>query len=95
MAKITSLKKPTLSNEAVLAFAEGDKGAAKTVAKGTVTSSAENAPAGLKSGMIPSGDVRLTANIQADLHLKLKIRAAQERTTVGELIESWVKGWAA
>lgn len=23
----------------------------------------------------------------------LKIRAAQERTTVGELIEQWVEGW--
>jgi hypothetical protein len=27
------------------------------------------------------------------LHLKLKIRAAQERTTIGELIEQWVEGW--
>ncbi len=36
---------------------------------------------------------RLTANIRGDLHLKLKIRAAQERTTIGELIEQWVQSW--
>ena len=24
---------------------------------------------------------------------KLKIRAAQERTTVGELVERWIEGW--
>ena len=51
------------------------------------------APAGQKSGLVPEGDVRLTANIRGDLHLKLKIRAAQERTTVGELIEQWIAGW--
>ncbi len=46
-----------------------------------------------KSGLVPEGDVRLTANIRGDLHLKLKIRAAQERTTVGELVERWIEGW--
>lgn len=46
-----------------------------------------------RSGQLPAGDVRLTANIRADLHLKLKIRAAQERTTMGELIEAWIERW--
>lgn len=46
-----------------------------------------------RSGQVPEGDVRLTANIRRDLHLALKIRAAQERTTVGELIEQWVESW--
>ncbi len=45
------------------------------------------------SGLVPAGDVRLTANIRADLHLALKIRAAQERTTMGELIEQWIETW--
>ena len=45
------------------------------------------------SGLVPAGDVRLTANIRADLHLKLKIRAAEGRTTVGDLIEEWVESW--
>ena len=44
-----------------------------------------------KSGLVPEGDVRLTANIRADLHLKLKIEAAQRRTTIGELIEEMVE----
>jgi hypothetical protein len=42
------------------------------------------------SGQVPEGDVRLTANIRDDLHLKLKITAARRRTTIGELIEELV-----
>lgn len=78
MAKTRStLRKPVLPTGAVLKFAEG-RGKAKADAK---------------SGLVPEGDVRLTANIRGDLHMKLKIRAAQERTTVGELIEQWIDGW--
>lgn len=43
------------------------------------------------SGLVPQGDVRLTANIREDLHLKLKIAAAHQRTTIGELIEKLVE----
>lgn len=43
------------------------------------------------SSAVPAGDVRLTANIRQDLHLKLKIAAARQRTTIGELIEQWVE----
>lgn len=94
MSKVTTLKKPMpVSSQALKAFVEGGTSAANVRAKGTGASKAENAPTGLKSGLLPTGDVRLTANIQADLHLKLKIRAAQERTTVGELIEQWIEGW--
>ena len=93
MAKITTLKKPTLSTAAVQAFAEGARGAPTDTARGKGAARAETAPAGQKSGLVPEGDVRLTANIRGDLHLKLKIRAATERTTVGELIEQWVEGW--
>ena len=93
MTKMATLKKPTLSNDAVRAFAEGATGANPKTAKGRGAARAESAPAGQKSGLVPEGDVRLTANIRADLHLALKIRAAQERTTVGELIEQWIKGW--
>ena len=42
-------------------------------------------------GPVPEGDVRLTANIREDLHLKLKIVAATRRTTIGELIEQLVE----
>jgi hypothetical protein len=93
MAKIATLKKPTLSTDAVRAFAEGAPGAQTGVANTKGAARSENAPTGQKSGLVPEGDVRLTANIRGDLHLKLKIRAATERTTVGELIERWVEGW--
>ena len=53
----------------------------------------DHATSASRSGQIPSGDVRLTANIRSDLHLALKIRAARERTTMGELIEQWVASW--
>lgn len=42
-------------------------------------------------GPVPEGDVRLTANIREELHLKLKIVAATRRTTIGELIEELVE----
>ena len=69
------------------------QGAKTVAARGTGLSKSENAPKGQKSGLLPPGDVRLTANIREDLHLKLKIRAAQERATIGELIEQWVETW--
>lgn len=53
----------------------------------------EAVPSSNRSGQVPEGDVRLTANIRGDLHLKLKIKAAQERTTIGELIERWIENW--
>lgn len=43
------------------------------------------------SGQVPIGDVRLTANIRQDIHLKLKITAAERRTTIGQLIEELVE----
>lgn len=93
MNKITTLKKPTLNDSAVIAFAEGTKKRESTATKGKVAAKSENAPTGQKSGLVPTGDVRLTVNIRDDLHQRLKIRAVQERTTVGELIEQWIEGW--
>ena len=43
-----------------------------------------------KSGQVPPGDVRLTANIRGDLHLKLKIEAATRRMSMGEVIEELI-----
>ena len=74
---MTASIKKPFNTASVLAFAEGGKGAAK----------------GQSSGLVPAGDVRLTVNIRDDVHQRLKIRAVQERTTVGELIEAWVEGW--
>jgi hypothetical protein len=69
-----TIRKPTSVSSKALDFAEGKN--AVDEAK--------------KSGLVPSGDVRLTANIRADLHLRLKIEAATRRTTVGELIEEMI-----
>lgn len=43
------------------------------------------------SGLVPEGDVRLTANMREDIHLKLKIAAARQRTTIGEILEELVE----
>ena len=83
-SKVTAFKKPTL--DAVQAFAEGGN-------KGKSGSAVKTKSGKAGSGQIPEGDVRLTANIREDLHQKLKIRAVQERTTVGDLIEEWVESW--
>jgi hypothetical protein len=45
-----------------------------------------------KSGKVPQGDVRLTANIRKDLHMKLKLVAVMRSTTIGALIEEMVEG---
>ena len=42
------------------------------------------------SGLVPEGDVRLTANISEEHHIKLKVAAATQRTTIGELIEQLI-----
>lgn len=97
MKQKTTLKKPTLSTEAAIRFAEaapeGDTGH-KTAKVGTGITDTEkhpsDAPVGGKSGLVPDGDVRLSANIDRRVHLKLKIAAAEQRTTIGELIEQLV-----
>ena len=86
-----SLAKPSLAK--IQAFAEGATGSKPGAGTVTPMAARKAAPTGQKSGLVPEGDVRLTANIRGDLHLKLKIRAAQERTTIGELIEQWIAGW--
>jgi len=82
------ISKPTLKNEA-LGFITGQQVAARQgVAKGRTKEAAQS---GSKSGKVPQNDVRLTANIRADLHLKLKIEAANRRTSIGELLEGLIE----
>jgi len=40
---------------------------------------------------VPKGDVRLTTNMRKDLHRRLKIEAAKQGTTIGELVEQLVE----
>lgn len=91
-----SLSKPTLANPSlakIQAFAEGAAGGKSSAGTVTPIAARKTSPRGHKSGLVPAGDVRLTVNIRDDVHQTLKIRAVQERTTVGDLIEQWVGGW--
>lgn len=97
--RTAQVSKPTLGThaDAALAFAKGDQKATQAASKGkpapTPRKARGKAPAPGKSlsGQVPEGDVRLTANIRAELHLRLKIAAATQRTTVGELIERLIE----
>ena len=97
MKQKTTLKKPTLSTKDVLAFAErpseapqGDKTVKVGIRLGRGKKNPPDSPENL-SGKVPAGDVRLSANIDQNIHLTLKIAAARERTTIGELIERLVQ----
>lgn len=65
------LKKPSLTAEKVLDFAEAKKGR--------------------RSNLAPAGDTRLTINLREDLHLRLRMKALEQRTTAGELIEQLIE----
>lgn len=84
--KAITIQKPTLSDTATaLAFAEGSSDAARAPAATTSQNALKST-----SGQIPQGDVRLTANISEDRHLKIKMEAVKRRTTIGELIEQMI-----
>jgi hypothetical protein len=90
--RAVGLKKPIPSTNDVLASTRSDD-KAKDLNKNKSKKTTRRAPEVARSGPVPVGDVRLTVNIRKDLHLKLKIRAAKRRTTIGELIEGWVSSW--
>lgn len=51
---------------------------------------AETTPAKPLSGQVPTGDIRLNANVRKDLHLRIKIEAAKQGRTIGEIIEELI-----
>jgi hypothetical protein len=85
--KAPTLKKPVLTSEAVLGFAEG-RTASSSKARSTKAAAADGSAA---SRFPPSGDFRLTVNIREDLHMRLKMEAVKRRTTVGEILEALVQ----
>jgi len=91
MAK-TTIKKPTLDTAAALGFAEGPTRTRKdkTLPKGKKTARRVSQEADSKSGLVPTGDVRLTANISEDRHRRLKYASADLRMPIGEIIEALV-----
>lgn len=89
--KQASLRKPVLSSDDVLQFAESGRGGrSSSKARGSkpAAASGEVSPA---SRFPPSGDVRLTVNLRGDLHMRLKMEAVKRRTTVGEILEELVQ----
>jgi len=96
-AKTHTLRKPTLTPDAALAFAEGrtaqkaDKANEDAASRKSAVKTSGEATASPLSRLPPAGDVRLTVNIRDDLHQRLKIAAVQRRTTVGELLEELVE----
>jgi len=66
------------------------KGKKRSLAKPKLSVQAKQFAGGSKSGQVPVGDTRLTANIRIDLHKKLKHAAVDRDTTVGELLESLI-----
>ena len=78
MSKPTTLAKPTLVNKS-----KSD----------TVLAFAE-AGAKVKQAKTDIATARLNANIPVELHRALKMRAAAEGKSIGELVEDWIKSWA-
>lgn len=86
--KQPTLKKPVLTSEAVLGFAEGR---AAPASRARSTKAAAAVADASTSRFPPTGDIRLTVNIREDLHMRLKMEAVKRRTTVGEILEGLVQ----
>lgn len=91
-----SILKPTMG-AAALGFATGSQqnavGSTLDGGEGQSTTRAPKrpkTPSKQVSGLVPEGDVRLTANISEEHHIKLKVAAATQRTTIGELVEQLI-----
>jgi len=99
---MTSIKKPMLDTTAALSFAESDyqgkpsvslakphKAAQRASQRADLgTGSSKRKIRGGKSGLVPKGYTRLTANIPTDLHIKLKIKAATEGRSIVDILET-------
>lgn len=85
-SKRPSVRKPVLDEDLALSFAEGAGSHSKKRGENSHPAKTKTT----SSGKVPTGDVRLTVNIREDLHLRLKIEAAQRRTTIGEIIEELI-----
>ena len=84
MKQAAVTKKPSITalSEQAATFAEAPQAIKNSPAIGQAGKGGKSL-----SGLVPVNDVRLTANIRQDLHLKLKIEAAHRRTTIGEILE--------
>jgi len=78
MSKTTTLAKPTLGG--------------KTTSEAALAFA--EAGAEVKQSKADTPTARLNANIPVALHRALKMRAAAEGKTIGELVEAWIRSWA-
>ncbi len=88
--KAAQVSKPSLhlDTAGAMAFATESPGAVETgESQRRVSKEASKA----LSGLVPVGDVRLTANIKETLHMKLKMESVKRRTTIGELLEGLIE----
>lgn len=98
--RAATITKPSFG-DAALAFAAGSQKPQQAVSNEEPALSRRQAPetapeAGKSlSGQVPVGDVRLTANIRKDLHTKLKVAAAIQGTTIGEILEGLIEAHLA
>ena len=90
-----AITKPQLDIAQALTFATGpiknekvskDKGRGRIIAH-TASKTASNT----RIFFAPEGDKRLTINLNADLHKKLKIAAIEQDLTAGEIIERLIE----
>lgn len=51
---------------------------------------AEGSPRQVSKQPVPDGDVRLNANVRRGLHLRIKIEAARQGKSIGQLIEELI-----
>ncbi len=93
-----AIQKPALGAAALSFAKEAPKSLAEAVlsaGKGVDTTKPKKTavkPASKTGGgLVPDGDIRLTANISKDHHRRLKIAAIERGLTVGELIEQMVE----
>lgn len=88
--KAATVGKPQINTDLAMGFAT--KEAPQAVKSESARKGGQSA-----SGLVPPGDVRLTANIRRDLHLRIKNAAAQRQAeigrgfTIGELIEELIE----
>ena len=78
MSKTASLAKPTLANKS----------------KSEIAMAFAEAGAEDKRVKPDIATTRLNANIPVELHRALKMRAAAEGKSIGDLVEAWIKSWA-
>lgn len=90
--KQAQITKPQLKAAEALSFATEDTKSTKTTKAPKVTKTkAQKEAAKKRIFHAPKGDKRLTINIKADLHKRLKIAAIENEMTAGELLERLIE----